>query len=295
MSTRFNKRMPYLNGFLKYAMNDPVQGRMDLAVGLSVVGGLLTPAAFGVTAGVMTQNVGLGFLAAFLTLGGWIAAGITWGKRAKQPRSEKEKAQVAAVAASKPWQSLRNKQKLHKYADPAVLHLLEAAAYHWTRVQTIVTSPTWNADSLPGHWAQVRDSAQMAADQAMAELLHMSQLAMGEPSRSREDEVSGMVKDLFELQISDALDGLRQISSSDWTAYSHSSPHAGDIVKRGMTVADRLQNLAEELEGATPQTATMVGSADVPNSAQSLEAVLSELKAVRQAEEEVTLQNRLGG
>jgi hypothetical protein len=294
MSRALDKRMPYLSGFLKYATKNPIQERVDLVVGGAIMGGFIVPGSVGLALGFATGNAGLGFLTAFVALGAWIAGSMFVARKAKRPRGEVEKAKVAAYQSANPWQSLRNKQKLHKHADPAVLQLLEAAAYHWTRVQTVATSPMWKDDGLPGHWVQVRDAALMAADQAMAELLHISQLAMGEPMRSREQEVSSMVKDLFDLQISDALDGLKQISTSDWREYSHHSPHASDIVSRGMPIAERLQHLAEEIERATPQTPTVTGE-QPSNSAQSLEAVLSELKAVRQAEEEVQLQNRLGG
>lgn len=288
---RFDKRLPYLNAFLTYAQNDPAKARQDLVIGSGIVSVLFTMPMVGITFGVALQNPAAGFIAGFVTLlgGAWAVNAIR--KKQVQPRNEAERAKIQAHHSSKPFQALRGRNRLHREVDASVLQLLEASAYHWSRVQSVLNGPIWNAPNLGAHWAGVRQQAQLAADTAMSELMTMASSAIGLPQRDREVEAKGVMKDFFDLEITEALNNLKTLAASDWTEYAHKSAHSEHIVRGGMAVAERLRHLADEVEGAQSSLSTAPGAAPVEySSSQTLDAVLSELKAVKQAEDELRVQ-----
>lgn len=288
---RFDKRLPYVNAFLTYAQNDPAKARQDLAIGGGIVSVLALAPMVGITAGVALSNPGPGIIAGFLTLiaGGWAVNVLR--KRQGKPRDEAERAKIQAHHSSKPFQALRGRNRLHREVDASVLHLLEASAYHWSRVQSALNGPIWNAPDIGAHWAGVRQQAQLAADTAMSELMTMASSAIGLPQRDRDVEAKGVMKDFFDLEITEALNNLKTLAASDWTEYAHKSAHSEHIVRGGMAVAERLRHLADEVEGAQSSLSSTPGAAPVEySSSQTLDAVLSELKAVKQAEDELRVQ-----
>lgn len=295
MAKSLDKHLPYLKEFLRYAQNDPIIARRDQIIGGSAIAIVFATPFVAIPIGLATNSWGFGILAAFATIGAGIFIGNRIYRKAAQPANDLEAALSRAVIASKPFQSLRGKGKLHKSIDVGVLQLLEAAAYHWSRIQNQVRGPLWNRADLPAHWLNVRDQSRAAADRAMVELLQLSVPAIGQPENKRERDIQDIIEDLAEGDIADAVRGMKQYAKKDWTDYAHRSPVASNVLQSGLSVAERLQKLAEQLEQVSG-TLTVDAAMSQTNaqSVHSIDAVLSEIGALRQAEDEIRLQQRVG-
>lgn len=184
------------------------------------------------------------------------------------------------------FRDIRNKKKLHSWVDPVLLQLLEAAAYHYARVRTTLEAPSWL--TATGNRAQLRAQAKQAADEAMLDLLVLVQPSIGKPLKDKKDDIEDIIEDFFELDIAEALSGIQRVASSDWKDYAHQSPHAQAIFPSCRGLAERIKSLADELE-QMPAAVENVDPATLPptQSAASLDYLLGELKAVKEAEKEL--------
>ena len=179
-------------------------------------------------------------------------------------------------------------KKLHRWLDPIAGQLLEAGTYHWKRVHDHLNLPFWQSDDLPNHWSALREKSIEAADNAMAELVVLCSGCVGEPTKSRDDDLKDVIEDFVDLDIQDALQGLGRIVSSDDQAYSFHSPEAQVIFEPGRAIAERLKELADQVEQAS--TRARSESVDIPAGAYSTESIdilLIEFRAVKQAEDEL--------
>jgi hypothetical protein len=171
--------------------------------------------------------------------------------------------------------------------------LLEAAAYHYARIAGAVSGEFWNRESLPAHWRSVRSQAMEAADQAMEELVMLAVPCMGEPQSDKGKAIKEAVEDLFDMDFLMAIGNLRDIAGADWTRYAHKSPSAPLAFTAGRPIAERLRKLADEVERKASDAVVASGqSVEVGSASDSIDVVLSEIAAVRSAEEE--LQVRIG-
>jgi hypothetical protein len=288
-SKRSNKQAPYFTGFLK-ALADkgsPMPGN-PAAMALGCLGPLFVAPAVGVMAG-FSLGVGPGIIAGVLAAAGCLAGGLAMENRARRPKSPAEARKMQARSVANVLRSLGQQRKLHKQVDPLVLQLLEVGAYHWTRIRARLDMPAWTTGELPAHRVALRTQIQDAADAAMDDLLLLAQGCIGDPERNRGDDLKSAFEDLADLDISQALAGFRRVAETDWTAYAHHSPNSGAVMSSGRPVVEKLAALADEVESmalpsleAAPQTA----------STDSLDVLLSEIKSIRQAEQE--LEQRLG-
>ncbi len=282
------KRFPYLNGYLQKAHEEQEQYSGGVAIGY----GCLATALATMVAGFVGARF-LGFLTVPVALAVGTLVGVVVGRMVsagQKKRMPSSRVQQAWAVADE-MRRLRSGRKLHKWVDPSILQLLEAAAYHWTRVHNSLAGPAWASPNLPGHWASVRDQAAQAAQDAMADVIILARSCMGPPAKDKEEMVKEVFEDFADLDIAEALQGLKTLSKQDWTASAHQSPQARTVFMQARPIAERLQSLADEVERA----AVEVGSSQVflpatPEATQSIDAVLGELRAIKQAETELDQQ-----
>ena len=282
--------MPYFTGYLKAVAEkgSPMPGN-PAAMALGCLGPLFVAPGVGVMVG-FAAGVWPGVIAGVLAAAGCLAGGLAMENRARRPKSPAEERRRLAQGVASVLRSLSQQRKLHKQVDPLVMQLLEVGAYHWTRIRARLDMPSWTTGELPAHRVALRKQIQDAADAAMDDLLLLAQGCIGDPDRNRGDDLKAAFEDLADLDISEALAGFRRVAETDWTTYAHHSPHSGAVMSSGRPVVEKLAALADEVESmalpsveaATPQTA----------SADSLDVLLSEIKSIRQAEQE--LEQRLG-
>ena len=295
MSSSSRSRFPWFNEYLTTKAAEPQPQREQVA---NITGCLLMvlglPAA-GVLLGTATGNwlVGLGTaLVGLPTLGGlwyWMH------KKAAMPRSEEEKRAREFREVLGAFIQLRQQKKLNKWVDPAALQLLEAGAYHWRRVHDSLNGPFWSSNDLPSHYQTIRQQALSTANQGMAEMLAMGQSCIGKPDRDKKKDVENALSSLFELEIADALGGLRDISRSDWRDYSFHSEAGRAIFEPCRQIAERLKSLADEIEAVKADAVIQKVNAtqDKPASTDAIDLILDELRAVKRAESELDGEERL--
>ena len=115
---------------------------------------------------------------------------------------------------------------------------------------------------------------------------------MGEPEADRGKVIKEAVEDFFDMDIVSAIGSIRDAATSDWTRYAHRSPHATVAFQAGRAIAERLKTLADQIEAKTSEVAVESGAVmEAANATDSLDIVLREITAVKEAEEE--LQQRI--
>lgn len=282
-----SRKFPYLTGYLDVKDEEAdrellasVPGRawlagLGFAAGALLVVGLI---ASSWVLGAIVAGAGALSLVAMLTL-------LHRKKRLREDPREVRRRQVFGVV--KELRSLENQRKLHKWMDPVALHLLEAGAYHWTRITKTLESPQWNPRDLPQYWVQIKQQVYEAANEGMADLVLLTRSCLGPPQKDRQSDIKTIVESFVDLEIADALQGMKQMANADWTAYAHQSPQAQAVAQHGRLIAERLQDLADDVEAKSSEIALSSSTMSGLQSLEALDGVLGELRSVREAESEV--------
>ncbi len=281
---RLNRKFPNLTLYLQHLSNESARRSVTavpawtllISVGLLVLGGTLGPWGF------------LGGAALGLALMGTVTA-IANRAKAKDPHEQRRR-DVFRTAAE--LRQLEVHHKLHRWMDPVALQLLEAGAYHWSRVRSSLTGPQWGAKQLPEYWQSLRNQVSVASDEGMSDLLLLARNCLGPPQKDKQSDIQGVIESFIDLDIADALQGLKQMASADWTAYAHQSPQAQMVAQHGREIAERLKALADDVESKAGEISMESSMPGELSSLEALDGVLGELRTVREAEEE--LQQRLG-
>lgn len=160
--------------------------------------------------------------------------------------------------------------RLHRDLSEATLTLLNEIAR--TRIETkqLLESPYWRQPTLPPTYMQLRDQALTACDQAMNDAIMQFRLIIPTEVQSRRpgDYVSEALETFLKTP--------RQI------------PPTADIgFDAAFKIADKLQQMRNELEKMTTQGESefLVSPSDLPGG--MLDMAMSEIKTIRQAEEEL--------
>lgn len=284
------KKFPHLTTYLKYVAEESTRSQLRLAGPKALLGGLLV---FGLLVAVFS---GLGFLYPGLFWGGLAGAlsigGIGQWEMKRRERSDPDFAKKRSLAAiGFEMTQLTAQRKLHKWMDPVALQLLEAAAYHWERLHTALNSPHWSDRDLPQYWKGVRTQAMEASNMGMMELVLLCRGCMGPPQKDKQSEIQGIMQDFVDLDIADALQGLKSMAKSDWTVYAHKSPVLDQIFEPARQIAEKIKLLADEIE--TKNHDLLIAKSPIPErrAVDSIDSVLTDLRAFDQAEDE--LESRL--
>ncbi|MCW5940281.1 MAG: hypothetical protein KF884_11245 [Fimbriimonadaceae bacterium] len=279
------RRFPYLSGYLRKLSEDALREPRGPGAVIALLGALGGgPLAFMV---VRPLGIFVALLAGLFAAGAALA--LAWMAdnqyAARTPPDRARRQAVYKIGGQ--FRSLETQRKLHKWMDPMILQLLEAASYHWTRLQTVLNGPAWSARDLPDHWKGIRQSAMAAADDGMRELVLMAQPCVGPPQRDRSEDLKGVVESFVDLEIADALQGLKSMSQANWAAYSHQSPRASEVFNPMRVVAEKIKDLADEIDDLSLELAHQSDDRALAPAGRSIDVVLSELRAIKQAEIEL--------
>lgn len=284
---RTARKFPYLSAYLEKL--DEQAGRA-LVASVPVVAwstsALIVAFAIllvGLVLGKWVAGVLFGLAFASIVVTAWTAA-VTKHRLANDPREQRRR------LVFKTGHNLRDmevQRKLHLWMDPVALHLLEAGSFHWTRIQTALAGPQWGARDLPNYWSQLKTQVAQASDEGMGDLLVLASNCVGPPQKDRQSDIQGVVESFVDLDFADAISGLKQLAKADWTNYAHQSPQAEAIAVHGRRIAERLRELADDVEAKAAEIAIESATSGGVQSLDSLEGVLSELRTVRQAESEL--------
>lgn len=284
---RSSHRTPHLSAYL-YELEER-SGR-ELVASVPVVawstGALVVPIGVllaGLAFGQWSAGVAIGVGAALVLIAAWTAV----VRKTLLDRDPREQHRRLVYRTGHELKDLEVQRRLHRWMDPLALQLLEVGAYHWQRIQTTLEGPQWGSKTLPAYWAQLRGQIQTAADEGMGDLLVLARNCVGPPQKDRQSDFQGVVESFVELDFADALDGLKRMAKSDWTAYAHQSPQAEAVAVHGRQIAERLQELADDVEMKASEIAIQSATSGGIQSLDVLEGVLGELRTVRQAESEL--------
>lgn len=299
-SKKFARTYPSLDAYLEWLKTAPVRPEPQSAIaqGCFALASLVPLSAIG--GGVLGTEVFRNPLAALVLAFGaaagafFVIAKFTEArvKALRKPRTAEEAMLLKAKEAGVAFAEVDKKGKLHRWLDPVAGQLLEAGAYHWKRVHDRLELTAWTHGDLPEHWKGLRDRARSASDQAMAELFTLCSGCIGEPGKTPEDELKGVFEDFAGLEIQDALQGLTKVLSRKASDYTFTSPETPLVFEPARQLAERLKSLADEVEAASAQAkAEAVGNQFEVPATESIDALLTEFRAVRQAEEELDTQH----
>jgi hypothetical protein len=119
---------------------------------------------------------------------------------------------------------------------------------------------------------------------------------MGEPQADRGKAMKEAIEDLFDMDFAVAIGGIKDAATADWTRFAHKSPHAPRAFDAGRKIAEKLKRLADEVEAKASEAAVESGThMEVGTAADSIDVVLSEISAVKEAEDELQQRVKEGG
>ncbi|HVT12265.1 MAG TPA: hypothetical protein VHE55_08355 [Fimbriimonadaceae bacterium] len=261
----------YLKAYLRERSRHPFSNR-DWPWGLVIPLGLIGIGAFSV---FLAEDLPPWILILFvpLALVAMISSAvrISWGLQ--QPRNADEERVMHAFETAK----FMSRAVYAHQVNPFAARLLEGCAYHRARILAAVDKPGWDQT----HMRSVREQAIFAANEAMDDAMRHCANFAG-PGHSRGSAWKDLAQDVAEGQIGDALARLSTMLEAD---------KPGEIVDRRKLptelwpvydIAVKLQRLASEMEIAARQI-----PAEEALQTSSLDQVLSDLSAIRQAEREL--------
>lgn len=290
-----NKRLPHFTAYLAVAHEAASRSKRSVWGAGSCVGMVAgLPAMFF----LLSSMVDWGWaLLGTLILGPTLIA-ILLGIAEKfvgKPRTADERRQLEFLGVLTRYQ--QSVGKLHKELDPTAAQLLEACAFYWQRVHVTLNGPAWT-DGTPARFLAIREQALRAADAAMEEATSLCVSCLGKPERSRSDALKNALEDFRDLDIEDALDGLRRVATADSSKYAHHSPHIDVVFAPVRDIAERLKLLSAEVERMSTEAMQRSTEAiPLANSSSSIDLVLREMAETRAAERELdepTTEQRLG-
>jgi predicted DCC family thiol-disulfide oxidoreductase YuxK len=293
-SSKLKRDYPYLAAYLDANHRNPIADRLMKAQTKGCTRALTIPmiAAFAgaATLVVMGQPI-LAILGFFgLLIGG--TAGVflyTRNKVRKESIASTEEEEILAknVDAVRVMRKLDEDRKFTKWMDPVAIQLLEAGAYHWSRINKSFEGSTWRANNLADHWLTMRDRAQMASTLAMAELAILCSGCTGEPAKNRKDDWQSVVDDLVDLDIEDALRGLARSAATHPKEYRYQSPRTKEIFEPARRLAENLKAVADEIEQSSPLAVGGGSTLRDSLAKSSLDDLLGEIRQIREAEQEL--------
>jgi hypothetical protein len=266
-----SRDLVYLRGYLREKSRHPFAHR-DWPWGLIAPLGFVGLGALSVLfAREFPVWMLLFFIPAMIVIAVSTAVKISWSLQ--QPRNEEEQREMVSFENAKQM----SRAVYNKQINPFAARLLEGCAYHRARILAAVERPGWEHS----HLRSMRDSAVRAADEAMNDAMAICTPYVG-PGHSISGAWKDLAQDVVEGQLGDALKRLSTMLEAD---------RPGEIVDRrklpqelwpAYDIAVKLQKLASEVESSAQRVAE---PSDLKSS--SLDQVLSDLAAIKQAESEL--------
>jgi hypothetical protein len=160
--------------------------------------------------------------------------------------------------------------RLHRDLSEATLTLLNEIARTRLETKQLLESPYWRQPTLPETYAQLRDQALTATDQAMMDAVLQFRAAIPTEIQMRKPGD----------YVNEALENFLKVPKAP--------PVGGDIGFEGaFKIADKLQQMRSELEKMTVrgEKEAIFTPADMPGG--MLDVTMSEIRTIREAEEEL--------
>jgi len=294
-SNKLKRDYPHLSAYMDFPHVNPLIEQLSSMKNLGCLASLAISPFLGMATFMVTSRfagVPGGLMLGFASFVAFAISIYSYGTKYSSRNAKEITAEDRLIdqghAALHQLRKLDNDKKLPKWMDPVAIQLLEAGAYHWSRVRMSFDDVRWDKGDLPDHWLSLREKAEKAANLAMAELLMLCMQCVGEPLKSRKGDFQAVMEDFVGLDIEDALRGLAKVTASHPKEYKFQSPRTRELFEPGRALAEQLKELADEIE-----TSTRLAKIEMPSDLrtslgkESIDSLLSEMRYVREAEEEL--------
>ncbi|MGV3614596.1 MAG: hypothetical protein ACO1SV_04590 [Fimbriimonas sp.] len=257
------RQYPNLVSYLHHASRQPerVAGRLPLSTAVGLTSGW---GVFAIGATLLHQPA-LAVPAAFLTFG----MGVLYSRTNRPAPSPRDRRREEAREVGDIMRRCLDLRRLHRDLDEGSLTLLEECSRHWARIYGVFGSGFWSDEHLPTAYAAAREQALNAADEAMEDVLILYRPCLPAEVKGR------MAIDYVE-------EALEQYVFKGQTGVGPSPAAFGPARQ----IAEKLRDLANEAERIASDLHRERVTAPTGVSG-SLEASLGELRAIRQAEDEL--------
>lgn len=292
-SNKLQRDFPYFSQYLNATHPNPLKGRAQSKYGMGCLTALAgAPIVSFATFMLLSRFIGpsagfVAFAAFVISLLALFNYGTKLGSRSITEATPEDKLLEHAGSKIESLKKLDNDRKLPKWIDPVAIQLLEAGAYHWSRVTMAFDDPRWGDAQLPTHWLSLRERASKAAELAMAELVILCEKCVGEPPKNRKSDYQSVFDDFVSLDIEDAIRGLAKVTATHPSEYRFTSASTPVIFEEAKELAENLKSLADEVEEATRIAKTEIPELRANLARESIEGLLSEIRHVKKAESEL--------
>ncbi len=207
-------------------------------------------------------------------IGAVVAAGFGVGAALAKParrRSSVDEVFERAEAVAETLRQYSSRRRLHLVLHPGIATILNECAGFWQRIQMASDRKLWEDAGVEPHWLNARADWEAAADLAMAQALLLTDSSINRaPARPRVEEVVGDLLDTYVFN--------RPNQSSE------PLPPAFEPLRE---IAEKLQALTVEVEGATRRLSDTTREAPTADAVKRLDEVLTELRSIHEAETEL--------
>jgi len=257
------RQYPNLVTYLHHVAQRKVEtpaGRLSVAAGV----GLASSWAAVATVGALTHAAWLAIPATVVALG-------LAGAMRDKPRAldAPDQLRLDAQETATVMRECLERRRLHRDLDTASLTLLEECARHWHRVNQVFSSPFWQDGLLPVHYHAARDQALRSAEAAMDEVMVLYRPCL--PS-----EVKGR----------DAMDYVEE-ALEQYVFRGGTQGNVPPAFVPAREIAEKLRDLANEAERISDDLRHDPSVAAQTAPGGTLDLSLGELRAIREAEEEL--------
>lgn len=265
MGQRRNRKLPHLSDYLNERSPTSANSNRD-----TISGGIGFVSAVGAMV-PLWQHIGWWSIAAGLCIVLPVISGIVksfWDW--KWPLNDRQRRETEYEELHNQLKGYLDESRLDRHLDPICAALFEESSRHWIRISELFDGPDWNRSNLPSHYRMLRTESLAAADEAMEDLILMLQKGiLKQPKR----------KDWMDV-FNDCLEflGSRRFDEGDVRYPAEYGP--------ARTIAGKLAILAEEVESVAIQRATEATESAYSSPA-AIDAILGELRAIKQAESEL--------
>jgi len=293
--SRDSKKLPLFSAYLQQAMDKhpaPEAGFWGVsgcvAAPLALIGITLVLAKFMSTllAVAISTVIGVPVVFGLIT---WLA------KLLYNPRTPEQERRARFRSILQKYHPPLSRKKLHREFDPVAGQLMEAAAFHYNRIQTGLSTAAWTNPELPLHWRGVRVQILQSADEAMADAAMLCVDCLGKPQKTRQTDLKEAFEDFVDLDWVEALQGLGLAVGADDERYRYRSPHLSVVFQPTKDIAEKLKLLADEVEKRSGDLVRDAVRPMASGSTASIDAVLSEIQLLNEAETELNRQQQIGG
>jgi hypothetical protein len=144
--------------------------------------------------------------------------------------------------------AIKGRKTLVKNLDPVAAQLLEAGAFYWKKIKSVLEGPVWEQSKLTEYYQAIRKEIAEASESAMEELAVLCSNCLGAPSASEKEDAKLMWESIKEFRLGDAFSRLEMLATTDTERYVHRSPNLNAVFTSARDLAERLKLLSEELD-----------------------------------------------